>query len=1386
MSKIKKSNTNGLVKCAVAGVTLMLCMSMFPVNAVNALADALVDSSVANGQNAITLNASRTEKTVKKGDTYYIPAAKFVNAEGSSTSIPKSDVKVTMKGSTKTEKILDVTEIETPTDFVGMFTPSNVGTYVISYSATYEGKTYTYDYEIECVVSDATFEFDTNSSNIIPSVYDIALLEEKGMIDSATGAGPDIVLPLPSVNDANGDKIDGVTYSTARPTTGSEGKVIVVRLSNASSSIEIKPRQVGEGDAQTTEYYIDGAELTAKNGDNELSAVGVYDIVYTYYENGVFVAQTSQQFEVSDSYYQNTDEEPGYDLAITWDSSKPTSAVTGVELELPSVSGTSRNTSETYDIPVYFTISVRHHEDGVWVDRTTECLDSENQRLFTPFADGDYIITYTVRDFYGNTVDVANSQFEINGVKDTQNPTVLAYDANEDYATETVDGEEKYVDARTKMKSRTVNRNMIIYAVGGEDNVGVTNLRREIRDSGTTTRITIEDYDDKNLVFNLSTQPGSTSVTSAYVQLVNDNEALRQEMLADSVEITNEDQIKTWLIGHNYLIVTNSYTTNPVTNEAFELTDTEGNPITTDSSSDQFSIEAVKDALVREGFAYIDYSYTFTSQNYRIQYIAEDAAGNKTTESYQMYITTQDDYTDEALPTVTFSTSLQSTYLPDDIIEFSAPTASDTTDSYPTLVFGYRFLDSGRNGLTPEGSQNLSFYVNENTARNSNIPSNVWYGGGAGTKSSDGWFILEQEEEDQTFSIDLAQKPAGSAYVEIFAYATDDYGNMGFYRRVVTIASQNDSDPLDLHSVTGYTDENNGGDGYKANSEITLPTLTYTDDMVEYMTASVHVYYFVETEVPGEGEDDPATTVVTKKELSSANMTTEFDTIRGVYVVNAGSFMASRAGSYQVVVVARDAGNNSIATFFDFEIKSVDYIGKPVIDNISSETIDLDIGEEHYLETPTLSITENKTYSYWGINREDDSNAAMYYTTKMLTAENNNYDLTKYHFVANASGLYTMQYEIQLIQYNNDLFSETPADGMLSLDEKGRLVYYTGGTAAENRYYILFNGEEDEQGNPKIVASRDLVDLTTNTTAVPEGVTGILLTSDPQTFSVGQLSAPVITVDDDAFLSSNIVSDGEDGQRIAIPRITGTVDGDGYVDQSSSRIEISVERGSGTTTLATIYGDKYEQTNGDNATYDAENDVVWLNLNYNGTYTIKYTAQAATYNGEPVGDPATKTFTLAYGDVQRPTITVEDGFLNKVADEYARGDELILDISKLTFHDNVTSVDKLKEKLTITVTNTDTDTALENQGEGTNYVYNLESAGEYEITITVKDEAGWTAERTVTVTVATDASNANEIYKTVGIVFIVISVVVLAGVVTYFVVSKVKLDKKTKGKNKKK
>ena len=118
-------------------------------------------------------------------------------------------------------------------------------------------------------------------------------------------------------------------------------------------------------------------------------------------------------------------------------------------------------------------------------------------------------------------------------------------------------------------------------------------------------------------------------MTSAYVQLVNDNEVLRQEMLADSVEITNEDQIKTWLIEHNYLIVTNSYTTNPVTNEAFELTDAEGNPITTDSSSDQFSIEAVKEALVREGFAYIDYSYTFTSQNYRIQYIAEDAAATE-------------------------------------------------------------------------------------------------------------------------------------------------------------------------------------------------------------------------------------------------------------------------------------------------------------------------------------------------------------------------------------------------------------------------------------------------------------------------------------------------------------------------------------------------------------------------------------------------------------------------------------------------------------------------------------------------------------------------------------------------------------------------------------
>ena len=94
MSKTEKKNSKGLVKCAIAGVSLMLCMSMFPVASIKALADEVSkapvsSSTVVSGQKAITVSAEN--KTVKKGDKYQIPTAMFGGSE-------VTDIKVSYKG----------------------------------------------------------------------------------------------------------------------------------------------------------------------------------------------------------------------------------------------------------------------------------------------------------------------------------------------------------------------------------------------------------------------------------------------------------------------------------------------------------------------------------------------------------------------------------------------------------------------------------------------------------------------------------------------------------------------------------------------------------------------------------------------------------------------------------------------------------------------------------------------------------------------------------------------------------------------------------------------------------------------------------------------------------------------------------------------------------------------------------------------------------------------------------------------------------------------------------------------------------------------------------------------------------------------------------------
>ena len=128
----------------------------------------------------------------------------------------------------------------------------------------------------------------------------------------------------------------------------------------------------------------------------------------------------------------------------------------------------------------------------------------------------------------------------------------------------------------------------------------------------------------------------------------------------------------------------------------------------------------------------------------------------------------------------------------------------------------------------------------------------------------------------------------------------------------------------------------------------------------------------------------------------------------------------------------------------------------------------------------------------------------------------------------------------------------------------------------------------------------------------------------------------------------------------------------------------------------------------------------------------------------------------------------------------------MLNMAGVEVEDNTTDVESLLKTMKVTLTNTDTEESWTlksdpNASEGT-YIYEhkFESAGNYTLTISVEDEAGITGSSSVSFTVSTEDTDPINVTEVLGGVLIGLSVALLAGVVIYFIVSKVKLDKKEK------
>ncbi|MBQ8444492.1 MAG: hypothetical protein IJX25_03980 [Clostridia bacterium] len=1359
----KTKTTKSILKTVAAGFACMMCTAFFPATAIaNALEDYSKDAGTLVNVNSISVDTgSKTNEqqslTVKKGDLVTIPTATYsykTNAGGQGSHTIgevteadtaegiSSEIIVTEKAS---QNVVDASS--------GSFRATNVGTYVITYKVTHGQNEYTYDMEVTSQATEASFDFETNVEDVIPNVYDISIADNKN-----------VVLPLPTVMGEDEKTLlanDDINNFVRQTETATGDVYVKISLTNGGEGLTIEKGDEG--------YYISGEALSAYDEENKTYN---YDgktikVVYSFYQkvdgNPVYVASTSKSFTVKANYYytDSTKKESGYELEATFASTFPDSATVGVEKTLPSVVGTTKsaNSPASEGVEVYYTIKViKADANGKYntedaEDVTDKVLTDGNK--FTAKEEGSYKFIYTVKDFYGHTADSDTVTKIIENVKDSKSASVFMYDAINPGYDKTA---KTYESAENSLKTKSVNRNIIMYAIGGTDNMveneNIT-LRREIRNYSGVKQYVIEEkaYNAYNLIFapTLSNAEDYDTLekkeNALYAQIVDDNFALRSQLELADVNTDDGSAVKGYLKG-KYLIVTTEFN-----KDAF------GNTI--DDSITGEDDETAIEKMMAKGYAYIapqsSATGKFNNQSYTFYYFASDNINKES--SIKKDIEFVEDYLDYDAPTLTFSSDLQASYLATDKFTFNVASVTDTAnqDSRLSAITAYRFLNDSKEKIVSDDTTELKYYAER--VSDAVAKSDKWYNQAGVVVKEAGWYVDENATE---YTVDLSKKPNGAAYVEIFAYAIDDNGNVGFFNKIVSIADASDLEMPTLQSVKKAP---TGSDAFYAPDEIALPSLSYTDNKANYMTAKVSVNKIVRDEA---GK-------ITKIPVTSYGMNAKHNPYLGTYTISGGYFRASVGGEYQVAITAVDAANHSITSYFTYKVNdSVSSELVPTIDNISSAEETLKPGKTLYLTPPSISINKESKYGYIGLEEDDDTNTATWYNVEAISASDNDYKiLNNLYFSAGTEGTYKLKYTAYLIRYDVSKLKETPsAEGDLTLNEQGQLFYFDG----SNSHLVYLN---EENGYALTAVGYEGTSLPQSLT---DNVTSYVAPSDA-VITVTVSSASLSINDDEMNLHYSGKTEYNLGDKIEIIKPIVTSDGTTAVDAENTTVTITRN----STTLATIKLSEWQHTEDINlkdyfdvTSVDGKISLIFVK---DGKYTISYDVDATVGAGDEY------SVTLSAGDVTAPELEIG----NEIVEEnYQVGDTLHIAFSNTTIDDSIlkmsdevtTKVADLLEKMTVKIKYEDNSyETLDNEAEEDGYYdysYELTQKGTYTLSITITDEAGNSVTKTKEFEVGAEEGSSVNATEVMGGVLIGLSVALLAGVVIYFVVSKKKLDKKEK------
>lgn len=602
-------------------------------------------------------------------------------------------------------------------------------------------------------------------------------------------------------------------------------------------------------------------------------------------------------------------------------------------------------------------------------------------------------------------------------------------------------------------------------------------------------------------------------------------------------------------------------------------------------------------------FNYYDNNYNvdgkeeaFKSGIYTISYTAIDSSKNDTTKSYTMELV--DAYT-PSTPEIDFGTVLPKQVKLGEEITFEKPTATDDNDD--RMVVKTYFRQAGDTNWTE---------------------------------------LTELESGKYTI------KTTKAGVLEIKVETKNDDGAIGTMTKTIEVIDITDTT---LPSLVGTPEDDADMNAIKDQfSEITLPTMTFTDDKVDYLSVVIKVY-----------DKDGNSVAVSGKKLEK---------VTNGLKVSGAKFKASKSGEYRVSYVVTDiAGNTFLYTFKTNEVRATvaPTIIKPIFDE-SVQTLELG-------ETLTLPIPSVKNGDGEEINDPD-------YTVEVVSAEGEYEPIILSKFKPLTTGKFVIQYTVR--------------DG--SLETKSALY----------------------------------------------------------TIDVVNTLAPTISNEFKEFEKL------EKGASYDIPRVNVSTNGVNDVDWSKSKIEV-LYNGS---VYKTLELDKtYESV-------EAENEAYNYTFRRDGTYTIKYTVV------DTVGNTATKSFSVKVGDTEKPTLELDSSI---DFSDRKTGSTLVIDPAKITVKDNVDTDINIFDDLKIVVKNTTTGEEISNKFSNTTrvegYEYEISEVGTYQVTFTLTDEAGNVT--TLVKEFAVTAEGADKEFPTevVGIILLVLAILILGGVVAYFIITRKKV-----------